>query len=69
MHCPHIDEVAYPSFVIIGSIGLLLSSLLLFTYTADKHLLTPPGPLIIGQQIYQVLFDLHYISGWPFLKE
>mmetsp|Transcript_13546 Transcript_13546/g.25523 ORF Transcript_13546/g.25523 Transcript_13546/m.25523 type:complete len:661 (-) Transcript_13546:3658-5640(-) len=69
MTCPQYDEFAYPSYCLVGPAAFGLSGILLYVYVTDKHLSTPPGPLIIPQLFYQTLFDLHYMSGWPFFRD
>jgi hypothetical protein len=61
--------VVYLSYCAFMPASIAMSTVILILFIKDHHLRAPPGQLVIGQLIYQLLFDLHYISGWPFLAE
>lgn len=69
MVCGLIEAIAYLAYVVIGTCGFILSSFLAYAYLRDPVLYKCPGGLVTVQLIYQAIYDMHFISGWPFIHE
>jgi hypothetical protein len=65
--CPYAYTTAFVSYFAIGIVGFVALLLTIVVQIKDPFLRKCPGEVLLPKLLFQMLFHLHFISGWPFL--